>query len=184
MLQQPMANGAEEGAPFEGAPLAGVVVAVPYDMEAEALDTLEFGLPADALGNLGNVEGMPVFAYLFRTQARPFVRASGRNPAYLPPDALWSFPENASCKSGYLCALRSCWWSAAFGRHGKWGANRAVHQRALASPQRTAVPQGRAADPKSQNACSARLLRLPILPAQHSSTHGCSSPGSTCSGAR
>ncbi|KAK9832792.1 hypothetical protein WJX81_001280 [Elliptochloris bilobata] len=48
--------------------LAGVVVAVPYDMEAEAMDTLEFGLPADALQHFGRVEGMPIHAYLFRTQ--------------------------------------------------------------------------------------------------------------------
>lgn len=58
----------------DGAPLAGVVVAVPFDLEDEALDTLEFGLPAEALGNLGNVDGMPVFAYLFRTQVWPSCR--------------------------------------------------------------------------------------------------------------
>ena len=51
-------------------PLAGVVVAVPFDLEAEALVSLEFGLPAEALQLLGHVEGMPVFAYLFRTQVR------------------------------------------------------------------------------------------------------------------
>lgn len=50
--------------------LAGVVVALPPDLEAEALRTREFGLPAEVLHLFGGVEGMPVFVYLFRTQVR------------------------------------------------------------------------------------------------------------------
>lgn len=50
--------------------LAGVIVAVPPDLEAQAMRTLEFGLPAEALRAFRGVEGMPVFVYLFSTQAR------------------------------------------------------------------------------------------------------------------
>ena len=50
--------------------LAGVIVAVPPDLEADMMHTLEFGLPAEALRALRGVEGMPVFVYLFSTQVR------------------------------------------------------------------------------------------------------------------
>lgn len=61
------------------------------------MNSLEFGLPADALHILARVEGMPVFAYIFRTQVRSLqpVPLQCQDPQHMgTPGCISTRPKN------------------------------------------------------------------------------------------